>query len=594
MKLFLVLPFLFSLPAFSKDLLKEIAFSRGPSQIISMRSSRRPHVEKPAKTQNLSRRKRKRHIELTEAVLEGSLLQVARLVDQRGLIDINRKDRQGRTIFHLAVLKGHEEIVKYLLKNEAHPEIKGEHGETVFHLAASSGKLEVMEVLLSNPHLTRKLINEKDEYGRTALHICAASPKKTEMARLLIEKGADINATNALGESPLHVALQSLHSTVQRKKARSVFLLLEKGANIEIADSRGFTPLRIAVEKELFSVVEKLLSLGADVNSKDGTGMTAIFEASHPKILEALIEKGALVNEIDQRGKTALHWASGRGDVRGVKLLIENGAKVDVADSWGWTPLHWAVHTGRLDVVETLLENGAPINMRDHQGKTVAHLALSSGGSYKKISDILSLLLERNVDIDARDNEGQTPLHFSLQMTDTHQKNLAIFSFLVAKGARVDIKDINQRTVSHLAALEKNLDALEVLEKSNMNEQDKDGNTPLHLIAERIDFFWEKGAIFKHYLSRVLKRGDLGIKNDKGETPVIIVKESLVRNKTHLNTKDEEGITPLHWAAKENLTLIVEALLKAGAKPELRDHDGKTPWDLTTSPSVKKLLEEAI
>jgi hypothetical protein len=148
------------------------------------------------------------------------------------------------------------------------------------------------------------------------LHLAAYFGVKA-IVELLLEKGANIEAANRLGWTPLHWASQSGHIDV-------IKLLLEKGANIEAANRLGWAPLHQASQNGNIDVVKLLL------------------------------EKGANTEVADQGGCTPLYRASQNGHVGVVKLLLEKGANRKVANYSGWTPLHQASKNGHIDVVKLL------------------------------------------------------------------------------------------------------------------------------------------------------------------------------------------------------------------------------------------------
>lgn len=163
-------------------------------------------------------------------------------------------------------------------------------------------------------------VNVVDGAGSgTPLHWAVAWGNQ-EFIEFFVEKGADVNAKNKRGKTPLLVAV--LAFTTQTGSIAAMQYLLDKGANIEGKDDWGATPLISAVDKGLLSVAKLLIERGANVNVKD------------------------------HEGKTPLHYVSLGGGVYGfpedktvdmVKLLIDNGADTAVIDSLGHTPVLEAI-----------------------------------------------------------------------------------------------------------------------------------------------------------------------------------------------------------------------------------------------------------
>jgi len=129
--------------------------------------------------------------------------------------------------------------------------------------AAVYGDLKKVESLLNSEPMA---VNSRDEYGFTALH-GVAGEHHFEMAEYLIAHGADVNARNDSGITPLHLAACP----------EMVRILLNHGAELEARENGGGTPLHIASENpEALDVMQQLLELGADANARDNSGRTAL------------------------------------------------------------------------------------------------------------------------------------------------------------------------------------------------------------------------------------------------------------------------------------------------------------------------------
>jgi hypothetical protein len=171
----------------------------------------------------------------------------------------------------------------------------------------------------------------------------AAGKGDVNQAAALLNQGAQVNATNSFGTTPLYEAASRGHETVAR-------LLLEKGAGVNAADNdEGKTPLHLAVRE------------------------------GHEAVMRLLLDKGAAVNVADTDGRTPLHEAASGGHEAVVRLLLEKGATVNVADNRGQTPLSQAADNNREVVVRLLVEKGAQVDVKDRSGKTPADVARGRG-----------------------------------------------------------------------------------------------------------------------------------------------------------------------------------------------------------------------
>jgi ankyrin repeat protein len=234
------------------------------------------------------------------------------------------------------------------------------------------------------------------------LNCASASPNK-DVAEMLIAKGADVNAWDKNGITPLYSVAQGASRLEKQKEALEIAeLLIAKGADVNAKNNEGKnpvvplplerlqfpywrdkneTPLHRMVRTNLEDLAKLLLSNGADVNALNSEGSTplhyAVTMASLRKrgtgMAELLLAKGADVNAKDNEGKTPLHWVSGYVNVSDdmVELLITNGADVNAKHNEGKTPLHWIIaRHGSYDMVKALITNGADVNAKDNDDKT--------------------------------------------------------------------------------------------------------------------------------------------------------------------------------------------------------------------------------
>jgi len=163
-----------------------------------------------------------------------------------------------------------------------------------------------MLVIAGNTGLVKLAITlgvdvDKELYGHTPL-LLATQERRYELAKLLIENGADIDAINIFGETPLLTAVSFDNPIVAQ-------LLIENGADINTKDKEGKTFLYIAASNSRTKMTNLLIENGADVNSKNKDGRTPLFSAANASrmdLVQLLIENGADVNAKDKDGETPL------------------------------------------------------------------------------------------------------------------------------------------------------------------------------------------------------------------------------------------------------------------------------------------------
>lgn len=158
--------------------------------------------------------------------------------------------------------------------------------------------------------------------------------------------------------------------------------LIENGADMNAPDEKGFTPLIAAAQRGHIDIAKYLLAKGADPNAADRNGMTPLIFAAnrgHREIVQYLLESGAGIENPDNEGTTPLAFAVFSRQFGIVKLLVEHGAMVNAPDQLGITPLMNAAQWGHLDIARYLIEKGANPNAMDDEGRTALDYAEENG-----------------------------------------------------------------------------------------------------------------------------------------------------------------------------------------------------------------------
>ena len=145
-------------------------------------------------------------------------------------------------------------------------------------------------------------------------------------------------------------------------------ILITTIAAVVLAGCGPSMSIHEAVETGNIEVVKHHLAAGADVNTKDDSGLTPLHYAGGKEIAEILIAEGADVNAGDQM--TPLHYAASEGHKEVAELLISKGANVDAQSFVGMTPLREAANQGHDSIVELLVTKGADVNLKDSDGRT--------------------------------------------------------------------------------------------------------------------------------------------------------------------------------------------------------------------------------
>ncbi|MDO5465331.1 MAG: ankyrin repeat domain-containing protein, partial [Akkermansia sp.] len=181
--------------------------------------------------------------------------------------------------------------------------------------------------------------------------IKCAKEDKTELVSLLIAAGADINAVDECGDTPLYWATFNGHSECVK------LLLAAPGIDVNKAVGFGITPLQLAAYNGHSECVKLLLAApGIDVNKADKNGTTPIGRAAkngHSECVKLLLAAPGIAVNKAKDGVTPLLLAAAQGHSECVKLLLAApGIDVNKANNAGATPLYWAADKGHSECVK--------------------------------------------------------------------------------------------------------------------------------------------------------------------------------------------------------------------------------------------------
>lgn len=357
--------------------------------------------------------------------------------------DVNCKDNEGKTPLHWAV--GTSLSLMELLVSK---------GANV-NAADRSGETPLFQAILQSPSRALYLIehgaevNRKNNKCETPLHWAASgvrmlASEHKELVNKLLAAGADVNAVDQEGRTPLDCTFGADVNTVDRERqtplnptlaALDIRALLKAHGAVPVKHEPATltssvlittlppsptpivltTRLRRAVETEDIYAVQALLAKGADVNAHDVDDSSPLSVALRlnygsvlltppvPAILDALLGKGVNVNDRDKGGQTLLMRAVGDGQAPALDWLLAHGADVKVRDKWrGATALYYADDPRS---IQTLVARGADINAQDAEGNT-ALMRRAMDGKPEAVRVLLAAHARPNI----KNKEGWTAM----------------------------------------------------------------------------------------------------------------------------------------------------------------------------------------
>jgi ankyrin repeat protein len=411
-----------------------------------------------AKKEDVNRRRDDGSTPLMLAVYNGDVAEAKRLL--RAGADVKITSKYGATAMGLAAETGNTEMIRVLLEVGADPDSPNPDGMTALQAVARTGNVDAAEALLR----AGAAVDAKEKFGGQTALMWASARRHPEMMRLLIAKGADVNAASTDRNYQRHVTAEgrpkSLDSggltpllyAARENCSACAMVLLENRADIDLPDPDGVSPLLVAIMNANWDLARQFIEAGADVNHWDIYGETPLttaidlrnrIDGGHASIdplnkatglaiVKLLLERGANPNmqfffkpanvrgAMTTRGVTPLIRAVFNNDSEVVKLLLEKGADATIYTADRQTPIHAAI-AGRapepqaIELIKLLQKAGTDVNVialvnhpEEIRGGTALHYAVR-----KREKEVIKLLVSFGVDMNAVDQDGLTALDYT-------------------------------------------------------------------------------------------------------------------------------------------------------------------------------------
>jgi len=481
------------------------------------------------------------------------------------------------------------------------------------------GRPEAVMTLLANGADPR--IADAD--GNTPLHHAARS-SDPGVAALLRDAGAEIDALNTEGVSPLGIACAAGNWRLAR-------FLLERGAKAEPAEGQPVLLAAAGTEEDDPAGVQLLLRHKARVNARDAHDRTALHEAAfagHPDVCSALLDAGADVHARDGQGRTPLLDSARAGALPALDVLLAGGADARSCDGVGANALHLAcmAEAPSTALVKRLLELGVDAQTLDAEGRSAVDLAASAGRW--TLANVLDparalpvsmevdddgappdrppqLLLRERL-LEAGPSRELLPLAAMLGRAELNGlladpdivMDVARVEWLLRRGAQPEARVPGMPTPMD-AALQRGQQGIAVMQALFAHGASPAGRGGLaRYLAACLGGDHDTAA--ERFAIELLERGaDPYAGSPAGDPPVALtvrlqwprLLRRLIAHGVDLDARDSHGMSALHLAAALAREEELKLLVAAGAAPDRRAADGQTPLGVALATGRRDLAD---
>ena len=587
------------------------------------------------------------------ACRSGQLALVTKL-EELNLFSPESTDINGSTILHYCCIKNNLELFKHLLTQyKLDIDMKNKSGRTPLHYALWCASSSVVEYIVSIQGNEALLVTDNEGYS--CLH-------RASDASIYIKAGIIVySKLHASHDAPFfevinHTRIKPNIDFIKRNERVKMFSSLLKKAstcpnfNINATTTNGKSLLHLASDTGSTLLVKALeeYNINPSLDHGDRSPVHWAAWSGSTSVLGYIISHYNLdTNDPDYTGRTPLVYSCWSGSINSVQYLINNhNSDPNVTDNDGMTPLHHSCRHGHIDITQYLIEvQHCDINKTDNKRRTLVHLAAWSG-NFDLVQHLITeqglsptavnkngltalhyaswslnlplvkkLITTYQLDPHQADSNGKLPIHYaaesgdilllelyvktykcSVSVTNNNGRNIVHYSS--SQGHSHFIKHIvNQypelRTV-HVLVEKGHFNVLKYLIDNNYcnpNVTDHQDRTPLHVAVVADQF-----EILEYLLSKSIPSVSVVWLRDTkcqlaDSPPTDIIYNP---NNVRINLQDKDGNTPLHLASKHGQQNMISLLLKISLSPSIllvANKKGQTPLHLAAAAGHKDSAE---
>ncbi|XP_020637982.3 E3 ubiquitin-protein ligase MIB2 [Pogona vitticeps] len=456
-----------------------------------------------------------------------------------------------------------DDVVRVIDDIEAVKQLQAGHGEWTDEMAPTLGHIGKVIKVFGDGDLRVSFAGQSWTFNPA----CLTAYQREEDANFMTTEDAKESKSTLLSvlgrllsqkmesDNPGRLVIEAAHGNISKVRD-----LVQKYPDKVDIKNQGRTALQVASYLGQVEVVKILLQAHANIHLRDEEGDTALHYAAfgnQAEIASVLVSRGANPDLLNNAKCTAMYIAVNKGFTEVVQALCEHNCNVNLPDSYGDTPLHYAITADFKCIIEALTEvPNIDFTIQNRQGFNLLHHAALKGNKLA-VKKILSRARQL---VDAKKEDGFTALH--LAALNNHKE---VAEILIREGrCDVNLKNNRNQTPLHLAVTQGHMEMVQLLvsEGADVNTEDEDGDTAMHIVLER-----------EHLMSIMAEQQQ---QQEDGEESIFAkLQASGFLGNVELNV----GFAIACYLAQE------------GADIKYANHRGKTPLDLISDGSIAQLVK---
>ena len=507
------------------------------------------------------------------------------------------------TALTMALEKGHYDIAKLLINAGAEVNV---YFARALHLA--SNHKEIKDLLIKNGAVERDILSRFQR---------AIQDRNIEEVDSMLQTHPQlINWIHSPGQTPIFFS-------IKKNNAKMVSFLISKGAKVNIFDSSGQTPLHCAVDKGCYDIVEVLIQNNADINVHT-TGLLRGYSECTPlhlavrkkdkKMVLLLILQGADVNATDEYGRRPSYYSNSDEvtklleehggykvttlldavkdqDLDKVKVILEQNPELANAETrtTGYSVLHHAIAINNIELVKLFIEENVDLNHKIKDGKCPLELAMENRINI----EIPKMLIANGADVNIK---PKYQYQYGILYTAINKKDPDLVNMILKSGADVNVNFSSLGTPLYCSIKNRTPQISKLLIKAGACNSD---NTQIECLKVALDNYdYETIELLLENCTDVtdekVKKLFSKFYNGSGMNCTDIIVAFVTHGMKVNEIKDEQGRSLLHNAISYNNIELVKWLLTKGADVNSRDEQGYSPLHdaMTGNVEIVKLLIE--